>query len=203
MGMMKKLFLWISIVALVIIFTAAGLALLSVFNLLPFFTEYALLPDKRLEKDQIIILVATTDTLQHTKFTVQKAWVIYYVLSRHDTMMVDQLDMQQLISMETEQPIDQGQLIRTVEKAERIQIDYYFLLDEQAAQSIRNLYDPQQNSDTPVGDSQVCEMLLGIDGDSLKSAFDLAGNHIRTNLSNSLLTEIVDNKNGMLCNYID
>ena len=203
MGLMKKLFLWISIVALVIIFAAAALALLSVFNLLPFFTEYTLLPDKRLEKDQIIILVATSDTLQNQKSTVQKAWLMYYVLSRHDTMMVDALGEQELVSMEINQPIGQQQLVRAIEKAEQIQIDYYFLLDEKATQSIRNLYAPTQNSIDTVFENHVCETLLGIDGNSLITAIDLAGNHIKTNMSNSLLTEIVDNKDRLLCNYMD
>jgi uncharacterized UPF0160 family protein len=193
---MKRLFLWISIVALVIIFTAAILALLSVFNLMPFFT---VIPDTRQEKDQIVILVAMTDTLENQKFTVEKVWIIYYVLSRHDTMMVDQIDEQQIVAMELDQPIGQRSLIQSIEKDFQIEIDNFVLLDQQAAQSISNLYVPQENSDNHGAGPQVCEILVGIDGESLIKAFDLASNHIKTNLSYGLLMEIVDNKEGILC----
>jgi hypothetical protein len=203
MGVMKKLFLLISIIALVIIFAAAILALLSVFNLIPFYTEFDLIPDIRREKDQIVILVAMTDTLESQKFTVEKAWLIYYVLSRHDTMMVDVIDEQEIIAMALDQPIGQRPLIRVIEKEESIQIDYYVLLDEKAAQSISNLYDHQQNSVKNVSGDQVCEILLQVDGDSLIKAFDLSSNHIKTNLSNGLLIDIVDNKSGILCNYME
>lgn len=195
---MKKLFLWISIVALVIIFAAAILALLSVFNLMPFFT---VIPDTRQEKDQIVILVARTDTLETQKFTVEEVWLFYYVLSRHDTMMVDQIDEQQRVAMELNQPIGQRSLIRSIEKDFQIEVDYFVLLDVQAAQSISNLYIHQQNSVNNVSGDQVCEIILQIDGDSLIKAFDLSSNHIKTNLSNGLLMEIVDNKEGILCIY--
>jgi hypothetical protein len=203
MGVMKKLFLLISIIALVIIFAAAILALLSVFNLIPFYTEFDLLPDTHKEKDQIVILVALTDTLESQRFTVEKAWIIYYVLSRHDTMMVDEIDEKEISAMALDQPIGQGLLIRTIEHETSIQVDYYVLLDEKAAQSIMNLIDHQQDSVNNHSGDQVCEILLEVDGDSLIKAFDLSSNHIKTNLSNALLMDIVDNKSGILCNYME
>ncbi|HET59080.1 MAG TPA: hypothetical protein ENN32_01765 [Chloroflexi bacterium] len=201
--MMKKLFLLISLLALVIIFAAAILALLSVFNLMPLYIDLGLIPDDRQEQDQIVILVTMTDSVESKKMAVEKAWLIYYVLSRHDTMMVDQIDEQEIISMALDQPVRQRPLIRAIEKQKDIQIDYYVLLDEQAAQSISNLYDPQQNSFTNFSGEQVCGMLQLMNGDSLIKAFDLSSNHIKTDLSNGLLMEIVDNKSGILCNYMD
>jgi hypothetical protein len=203
MGVMKKLFLLISIIALVIIFAAAILAFLSVFNLILFYTELDIFPENWQEKDQIVILVAMTDDLESQKFTVEKAWLIYYVLSRHDTMMVDPVDESQITAMKLDQPIRQRPFIRAVEQEASIKVDYYVLLDERAAQSISNLYNPQQNSVNSVSTDQVCEILLQIDGNSLIKAFDLSSNHIKTNLSNGLLMEIVDNKTGILCNYMD
>jgi hypothetical protein len=199
MGMMKKLFLLISLIALVIIFAAAILALLSVFNLMPLYIDLGLIPDDRQEQDQIVILVAMTDSVESKKMAVEKAWLIYYVLSRHDTMMVDQID----IFMALDQPVRQRPLIRAIEKQKAIQVDYYVLLDGQAAQSISNLYDPQQNSLNNVSGARVCEILQFVDGDLLIKAFDLSSNHIKTDLSNGLLMEIVDNKSGILCNYTD
>ena len=192
---MKKLFLGIAIASLVIILIATVLALLSVFNLSPFFPQLSNTTQEILPQDQATVLIAYVDDIGGKRFHVESAWVLYLVASRMDTAMIEDAIQAQSSSKILTRSVTQTSFVRYVEREEDIHIDYVFLVDRDGRELVNDLLENQQSSINLSDSGEFCEIL----NENQSQLFDLyltyAGNHVSTTIPQSLIKQLAVNEN--------
>lgn len=202
---MKKLFLAIGVIALVIIMIAAVLALLSLFNLVPFFSELVVKEQTIYPEDQITILVASVDSLEDQKFIVHETWLVYVVTSRMDTAIIHAAHPTQLSSNRLRKAISEQRFVQLVGSEENLEIDYYFLIDEVGFDSINDLLENQQSTINLDNSMDFCEILTTNELQMFDLYLQYARDHVKHTLPETLIQQFavsLDRNDSLYCESI-
>lgn len=192
---MKKLFLTISITALMIILIAAVLALLTVYELVPFFSKLLLNEPPAYPEDQATILVAYVDSVEDRQIQVEDAWLVYIVTSRMDTAIIQQAQQAEVSPKLLRKSVTKSNLIRQVEKDENIKIDYIFMIDGEGRKLINELLENQQSSINLNDFPSFCEILNSNEVHLFDLYIKYAEQHIFMTIPASLIEQFVVNEN--------
>lgn len=192
---MKKLFLTFGVIALVIILIAAILALLSVFNLIPFFSTLIVKEQVSFPEDQVTVLVATVDSLETARFLVHETWLVYVVTSRMDTAIIQEAHETQVTSDRFSKPINESKLVKLVGTEEEIKVDYVFIIDEIGRDLINDLLENQQSSINFANPIGFCEILSANELQMFDLYLKYAGDHVRHTIPESLIQQFAANGN--------
>lgn len=193
---MKKLFLTIGIVALVIVIVSAILAVLSVFELVQFFPKFAFNEQENYASEQAIIMVAYVDTLEAREFQIEEVWLVYLVTSRLDTAIIQEAQQAPVSPNLLKKPFTRTRLVRHMESDENVEIDYVFLIDGIGRQLVNNLLENQQSSINLDENGSFCEILSSSELQMFDLYMKYAEGHVYTTIPDSLITQsaIIENK---------
>jgi hypothetical protein len=203
---MKKLFLAIGVIALIIVLIAGVLALLSLFNLVPFFSDIVVNDATSFPEDQVTILVASVDTLSKPKFVVQEMWLVYVVTSRMDTAIIQEAHQTKLESPRIRKAIDERKLVQLVESEENLHVDYVFFIDEIGSKLINDLLENQQSSINRDNSIEFCEILTSNELQMFDLYLQYAQDHVYHTLPESLIQQFavsLNIKDSLYCESIE
>jgi len=192
---MKKLFLTIGIIALIIIMVAAVLALLSVFDLIAFFPQLAAHNRESYPEDQATILVAYVDSLDDRQFQVDEVWLVYIVTSRMDTAIIQQANEVDISPKRLRKVYTQTSLTRKFASEEDVDIDFVFLIDGMGKSLINNLLEDQQSSINLNESEAFCEILTSNEVQMFDLYLQYAEGHVLTTIPKSLIARFAANEN--------
>jgi hypothetical protein len=190
---MKKLFLTIGIIALAIIMIAAILALLSLFELVPFFSQLRATSDEEYPGDQAVILVAYVDSLEKQRFHVENAWVIFTVTSRMDTTLIQPAGIGGVTEKLFDKSFTQAGLLRYFERTEKLDVNYVLLIDQIGLQLVNDLLETQQSSINLSNSKSICEILESNELSLLDLYVKYGEGHVRNTIPNFLIEQLTVN----------
>ena len=199
---MKKLLTIIGIFALVIVFVAAILALLSLFNLIPFLS---INPNQNLQ-NQDIVLIARVDTLDSRRFSVEEYWLVYFVKSRKDTAITERLSSGGKQIEDSQKLYSESQLIREIRRDQKVDITDVLLIDSTGWELVNGLLEKEQNPVKLDELADFCEILVADNNQFFNFSALYTSGHIRTTISETKLQDyMIDSSNdeSFICKAIE
>lgn len=199
---MKKLLTIIGIFALVIVFVAAILALLSLFNLIPFLS---INPNQNLQ-NQDIVLIARVDTLDSRRFSVEEYWLVYFVKSRKDTAITERLSSGGKQIEDSLKLYSESQLIREIRRDQKVDITDVLLIDAIGWELVNSLLEKEQNRVNLDELADFCEILVAGNNQLVNFSALYTSGHIRTTISETQLQDFMidsNNDESFICKAIE